>query len=149
MPLCECGCGQECNRRFVRGHSFRAKKSEIDVVQEEVKEEVKEEAKIEEKNMATDVLELNRQNKVWVCSECKKEYEKIPGQCSCGALARSFDEKDVLIQEGAKRSKYLVERNVLFAGQQINKGEIVSLVEDDRSTKEMLRDKIISPIKKE
>lgn len=23
MPICKCGCGQECNKNFVRGHNFR------------------------------------------------------------------------------------------------------------------------------
>ena len=91
---------------------------------------------------------LDRKDKVWVCSECKKEYKDIPGQCTCGAAARLFDEKEVFAGEHAEREDYIVNTNIIFAGQQINTGKIISLVKNDRVTKSLLKEKNISLVEK-
>jgi len=95
-----------------------------------------------------DVLELSRKDKIWVCSECQKEYKDIPSQCACGAAARAFDEKDVLISEEAGREDYTVLNNIIYDGQQVNAGKTISLVKNDRATKSLLKHKNISPVEK-
>lgn len=97
--------------------------------------------------MARQVLELSRKDKVWVCSECTKEYVTIPGQCSCGAIVRSFEEKDIPAVEGEK-GEFLIEKRCIYDGREIERGTIVVLNKKDRFTKSMLLNKIITPIKK-
>ena len=95
-----------------------------------------------------DVVELSRTDKVWVCSECQKEYKAIPSQCVCGAGAKAFDEKDVLISEEAGRDEYIVNTNIIYDGQQIDTGKTISLVKTDRVTKSLLKHKNISLVEK-
>lgn len=95
------------------------------------------------------VLELNRKERVWVCSECQAEYKDIPAQCKCGAMAPVFNESADLVGKDEQRMVYLVERNLIYEGKQINKGTVISLVERDRVTKGMLKEKLITPVKEE
>lgn len=95
-----------------------------------------------------DVLYLTRKQKIWVCTECKKEYNDIPSQCSCGALAPVFDEKEGIVGENEDRKIYKVHRkNILYQGQQVNVGQEVSLIVRDRITKDLLERNLVVEVK--
>lgn len=91
------------------------------------------------------ILTLTRKDKVWQCSECKKRYSTIPSQCSCGAVDKVFDEVDLAIKEGP-RKLYTVQSNFLYDIDQISKNSIVSLITDDKVTKDLVTRKLVIEI---
>ena len=94
-----------------------------------------------------EVLELSRKQRVWKCSDCGKDYVDIPTQCSCGALSDAFDERqdDVVGQ----RKLYKVNKSVIYNGQHLEAGLIVSLIAGDRVTKSLVARKLILSQKEE
>ena len=94
-----------------------------------------------------EVKVLSRFDRIWFCSECKKEYlATVPNQCSCGAQDKVFLEKTIPIEE-APRKLFVVQSNIIYEGDQINKDSIVSLIVKDRVTKGLLSRKLISEVK--
>ena len=91
------------------------------------------------------ILELSRKERHWLCSECNKEYSSAPTQCVCGASDKVFMEKDCPIKESTRR-EYEVLGNFIYDLKQINKGSIVSLIEKDRATKNLLKSELIKLI---
>ena len=91
------------------------------------------------------VYELSRKDKIWVCSECNREYSNIPTQCSCGAPDKVFIEKDLPIKESA-RKEYNVKTNFIYDATHISAGLIVSLPSADYVTKNLVKRKIIEEI---
>lgn len=91
---------------------------------------------------------LDRKEMIWECNICKKQYKQIPGQCSCGALGREFDEVEAKTTALEEREDYVVEKNIIYNGRQVNKGRIVNLSKVDRVTKSMVKEGLITPVKK-
>lgn len=91
------------------------------------------------------ILELSRFDRLWVCSECNKEYSIAPEQCSCGASDKVFLEKSAEVKE-SPRKEYLVKFNFLYEASEVKKGTIVSLQSKDRITKNLLLRKLIEEI---
>lgn len=156
MPLCKCGCGNivKEGKLFFNHHSLRVKKPKGSAPKGAVvKEGIVKENTVNESITngglmpKVEVLELSRKDKVWVCSECNKEYKDIPGQCICGAMARSFEEKDIAPKDDEK-GEYLVEKRCIYDGKEIERGVIVSLSRKDRVLKSMLDNGIVTPVKK-
>lgn len=96
----------------------------------------------------SEVLELSRFERIWFCSECKKEFptSAVPTQCSCGAEDKVFMEKTLPIEESA-RKLYTVQSNIIYEGDHIPKDSVVSLIVKDRITKNLLSRKLISEVK--
>lgn len=97
---------------------------------------------VKEKNLA---VELTRKDKIWECPTCKKRTYEVPGQCSCGALARDFIEVEI-IPEIIDREKYIALKNLIYDGKHISTGTVISLLRVDRVTKSMLKDKLIEKV---
>ena len=93
------------------------------------------------------VIDLVRKQRIWRCSDCGKEYLEIPTQCECGALSDAFDERHEDVE--GQRKVYVVSKNIIYNGQQLNAGEIVSLISSDRVTKSLISRKLISLQKEE
>ena len=95
-----------------------------------------------------EVLELNRFERIWFCSECKKEFpvSAVPTQCSCGAEDKVFMEKTLPIEE-SPRKLFTIQSNIIYEGDHIPKDSIVSLIIKDRVTKNLLSRKLISECK--
>ena len=93
------------------------------------------------------VIELGRKQRIWKCSDCGKDYIDIPTQCSCGALSDAFDER----QEDVKgdRKVYVVKKDVIYNGQHLKAGLIVSMISGDRVTKSLVARRLISLQKEE
>lgn len=91
------------------------------------------------------VLELSRFDRIWFCSECNKEFKTAPSQCSCGATDKVFLEKTLSVEE-SKRKEYKVLSNIIFDADQVDKDSIVSLIEKDRITKNLLSRKLIQEL---
>lgn len=93
------------------------------------------------------VLKLSRIEKIWFCSECKREFKIAPPQCSCGAVDKVFLEKDLKVI-GGKRAEYDVISNFIFESTHIQSGSVVSMIINDSITKSLLQRKLISEIAK-
>ncbi len=94
-----------------------------------------------------EVLELSRFDRIWFCSECNREFKaEVPPQCPCGAQDKVFLEKTAVVEETPRRI-YTILSNIIYEGDQINKGSIVSLIVKDRVTKNLLQRKLISEAK--
>lgn len=91
------------------------------------------------------VYVLAYRDKSWVCSECNKEYSTLPEQCKCGAPDKVFIEKDLPVKEG-ERKEYSINQNIIYDGEEIKKGSVVSLIEKDRLTKNLKRRDLITEI---
>ena len=92
------------------------------------------------------VTTLSRKDRIWVCTECNKEFRIAPTQCSCGATDKVFVEKDAVIEDTGRKT-YKVLQNIIYEAKQISKGNIVSLIVKDRCTKNLLARKLIEEIK--
>ena len=91
-----------------------------------------------------EVLELSRLDRIWFCSECKREFKaEVPAQCPCGAQDKVFLEKTVPIEESSRKI-YTVLSNIIYEGDQINKDDVVSLIVKDRVTKNLLQRKLVA-----
>ena len=95
-----------------------------------------------------EVLELSRFERIWFCSECKKEFSvsAVPAQCSCGAEDKVFMEKTLPIEE-SPRKLFTIQSNIIYEGNHIPKDSIVSMIVKDRVTKNLLSRKLISEVK--
>ena len=89
----------------------------------------------------------SRKDIAWVCTECSKEYRIAPTQCSCGASDKVFIEKDVLVEE-TERKEYVVKESIIYDATIIDQNSIVSMVVNDRVTKNLLKRKLISEVVK-
>ena len=100
----------------------------------------------EEKRENGSVLVLSRKERSWYCSECSKEYAVAPSQCVCGASDKVFLEKDTMIAETARKD-YMIKDNIIYEATCIAKGKLVSMLPNDRVTKNLLKRKLIEEIK--
>ena len=103
--------------------------------------------KVKKENGQT-VLKLTKFERIWICSECKREFKIAPPQCPCGAVDKVFIEKDLPVKE-SKRREYLVNSNIIFESNQILANQIISLPINEDITKSLLARKLISEIKEE
>lgn len=94
------------------------------------------------------ILELSRQERIWSCSECGKEFkvDNVPTQCPCGVSDKVFLEKTTPVDESTRRT-YLANSNIIFEAEQILKGSIVSMIAKDRVTKNLISRNLISEVK--
>ena len=93
-----------------------------------------------------EVLELSRFQRIWVCSECQKEFHaEVPNQCPCGAQDKVFIEK-TLPSVKTPRRLFVVESNIIYEASHIPKGSIISLCFKDNVTKNLLSRKLISEV---
>ncbi len=97
--------------------------------------------------MAVKILELKRKVLTWKCSECGKTYAKIPAQCVCGATANVFDEESNGFIEGDRKVYDVVKGNIIYEGQHVKKGTVVSLVAKDSVTRNLLKREFLLEIK--
>ena len=91
------------------------------------------------------IRELSRKDRIWACTECGKEFPVAPVQCSCGAGDKVFIEKDNPIAQTGRKT-YKVTQNIIYEGEQINKGEIISLVTKDRISKNLIARRLVEEI---
>jgi hypothetical protein len=94
-----------------------------------------------------EVVTLSRKEKIWKCSDCGREVLTIPTQCECGSLSDAFDEKQDIVE--GPRKVYVVQKNIIYNGQHIDAGSIVSLISGDRVTKSLVARRLVSLQKEE
>lgn len=111
----------------------------------EKKKSIKEEKPVE---MEIKVIRLVRDMKSWVCTSCNKEFITAPHQCTCGSIPR-WIEKRVPQSDELKRDVFKVKSNFMFEKDICKEGQIVSLVEDDEVTRDLVKRNLLIPRKKQ
>lgn len=91
------------------------------------------------------IVELVRFDKAWICSECDREYRIAPVQCKCGATDKVFLEKTLPIEESLRKT-YKANCNFIYEGDEIKRDSIISMIEKDKVTKNMIKRNLISEV---
>lgn len=85
------------------------------------------------------IRRVTRKIRTWICSNCGKEYVKVPDDCPCTTGPTPvFDEKLAPLAFDLPRRTYKIKKNCIYdGGIQLNVGDYVSLVKNDEVTIDM------------